>query len=65
MLAEKVLRKHVAIIHAYSMMSTLQRKIFNALLYKASDRKNNLAQNESMIVEYVMPLSDLINAVKF
>ena len=32
MQAEKTIKKHVAIIHAYSMMSTLQRKIVNVLI---------------------------------
>lgn len=65
MITGNVLRKHVAIIHAYSMMSTLQRKVFNVLLYKAIDRKNKLAQNESLSVECDMSFADLIHAVNF
>ena len=33
MLAEKTIKKHVIILHAYSLMSVLQRKIVNVLLY--------------------------------
>ena len=65
MLAENVLRKHVAIIHAYSMMSSLQRKIFNVLLHQAINQQNNNSQNESIAVECVMPISTLISAVNF
>lgn len=65
MQAENVLRKHVAIIHAYSMMSSLQRKIFNVLLHQAINQQNNNSQNESIAVECVMPISALINAVNF
>ena len=63
MLAENVLRKHVSIIHAYSMMSSLQRKIFNVLLHRAINYKNS--QNGSTAVECMMPMSELINSVKF
>ena len=45
MLAEKTIRKHVAIIHAYSLMSMLQRKIVNVLFYEAI--KGNNRQKES------------------
>ena len=65
MLAENVLRKHVAIIPAYSMMSSLQRKIFNVLLHQAINQQNNNSQNESIAVECVMPISELISAVNF
>lgn len=65
MLAERVLRKHVAIIHAYSMMSTLQRKVFNILLYQAIDQQNKLIQNESISIECNMSFADLINAIHF
>ncbi len=36
MSAEKILRKHVALIHAHSQMSALQRKALNVLLYEAT-----------------------------
>lgn len=49
MFAEKVLRKHVSIIHAYSKMSVLQRKIINVLLYEAIDKKKYLNIGSSVI----------------
>lgn len=65
MLAEKVLRKHVAIIHAYSLMSVLQRKIVNVLLYEAIQAKNNSTDQNSVAVECLMPFSKLVTAVNF
>lgn len=65
MLAEKALRKHVAIIHAYSMMSALQRKIVNVLLYEAIHTKNDDRNQGSVAVECLMPFSKLAKAVKF
>lgn len=65
MLAEKALRKHVAIIHAYSMMSALQRKIVNVLLYEAIHSKNNGSNHNSVAIECLMPFSKLANAVNF
>ena len=65
MLAEKVLRKHVAIIHAYSMMSALQRKIVNVLLYQAIHTKNDDRNQGSVAVECLMPFSKLAKAVNF
>ncbi len=65
MLAENVLRKHVAIIHAYSMMSTLQRKIFNVLLYEAINAENKSGQDGLIAVECLMSFSKLISAVNF
>lgn len=65
------IKKHVAIIHAYSMMSVLQRKIFNVFLYEAT--KANVADlsvfnngiSESVAIESKMHLTDLKKAVKF
>lgn len=65
MLVEKALRKHVAIIHAYSMMSALQRKIVNALLYEAIQNKNNDSNRDSVAVECLMPFSKLTKVVNF
>lgn len=65
MLAEKALRKHVAIIHAYSMMSALQRKIVNVLLYEAIHTKNDDRNQGSVAVECLMPFSKLAKAVNF
>ena len=65
MFAEKCLRKHVVIIHAYSMMSALQRKIFNVLLYEAIQNKNEFDKNDSVAFECDMPFSDLSKAVNF
>ena len=65
MLAEKVLRKHVAIIHAYSLMSVLQRKIVNVLLYEAIQAKDNSVNQNSVAVECLMPFSKLVTAVNF
>ncbi|HFD2357778.1 TPA: replication initiation protein, partial [Legionella pneumophila] len=66
MFAEKTIRKHVTIIHAYSLMSVLQRKIVNVLLYEAikGDGRINNHQN-SVAVECNMPFSKLLKAVKF
>ncbi|HAT1722254.1 TPA: RepB family plasmid replication initiator protein [Legionella pneumophila] len=66
MFAEKTIRKHVTIIHAYSLMSVLQRKIVNVLLYEAikGDGRINNHQN-SVAVECNMPFSKLSKAVKF
>lgn len=65
MLAEKNLRKHVAIIHAYSMMSALQRKVVNVLLYEAIQNKNDASNQNSVAVECLMPFSKLARAVNF
>lgn len=71
MSAQPKIKKHVAIIHAYSMMSVLQRKIFNVFLYEAT--KANVADlrvfnngiSESVAIESKMHLTDLKRAVKF
>ncbi len=66
MLAEKTIRKHVAIIHAYSLMSILQRKIVNVLLYEANKNTNRLNNHHSSVaVECVIPFSNLSKTVKF
>lgn len=61
----KVLRKHVAIIHAYSCMSALQRKVFNTLLYEAVSETNSISHKESVSVECIMPLSKLKKEINF
>ena len=65
MAAENILRKHVAIIHAYSIMSALQRKVFNVLLNHAIERQSNQDQDDSMVIECIMNFSDLMNKVNF
>lgn len=65
MLAEKTIRKHVTIIHAYSLMSVLQRKIFNVLLYEAIKGNNQVNHHSSVAVECHIPFSNLCKAVKF
>jgi len=65
MLSEKVLRKHVAIIHAYSLMSVLQRKIVNVLLYEATKDSENIHNEESALVERRISFSSLCKAIKF
>jgi plasmid replication initiation protein len=65
MLAEKKIKKHVAIIHAYSLMSVLQRKIFNVLLYEAIKGDSGLHHKESISVECRIPFYNVCKAVKF
>ena len=66
MLAEKTIRKHVTIIHAYSLMSVLQRKIVNVLLYEATKGQNRINNHQSSVaVECNIPFANLSKAVKF
>jgi plasmid replication initiation protein len=65
MLAEKTIRKHVTIIHAFSLMSVLQRKIVNVLLYEAIKGNNRVNHESSVAVECHIPFSSLCKAVKF
>ncbi len=65
MYARKALRKHVAIIHAYSMMSVLQRKIVNVLLYEATHSKSEEENQNSVSVECVMSFSKLARIINF
>lgn len=65
MIAEKVVRKHVAIIHAYSMMSVLQRKIVNVLLYEALHAVDKNSVSDSVAVECRMPISALSKEIQF
>jgi plasmid replication initiation protein len=62
---KKLLRKHVAIIHIYSLMSALERKIFNVLLSEASNTQNQCNHNDSVAVECRIPFSTLSKAVNF
>lgn len=63
--AEKVIRKHVAIIHAYSLMSVLQRKIVNVLLYEATNNKAYINHKDSVAIECRVPFCSLVKAVSF
>ncbi|OGV34753.1 MAG: initiator RepB protein, partial [Legionellales bacterium RIFCSPHIGHO2_12_FULL_35_11] len=65
MIAEKVVRKHVAIIHAYSMMSVMQRKIVNVLLYEAHHAADKHSASDSVAVECRMPISALSKEIQF
>lgn len=65
MLAEKTIRKHVSIIHAYSLMSILQRKIVNVLLYEAIKDNSPLNQRNSVAIERHISFSHLCKAIKF
>jgi plasmid replication initiation protein len=65
MQAEKALRKHVAIIHAYSMMSILQRKVVNVLFSEALHVKDSQEINNSVVVECHMSFSKLAKAICF
>lgn len=66
MSAEKVLRKHVAIIHAYSMMSVLQRKIINILFLEALRNKDDqLVNNSSVVIECHTSFSKLAKSIHF
>jgi len=64
MLPLKTLRKPVAIIHAYSMMSVLQRKIFNVLLYEVKQKKF-IHHEGSVVFEHSMSFVNLIKAINF
>lgn len=65
MLVRKTIRKHVSIIHAYSLMTVLQRKIVNVLLYETFKNQDQLNYSNSVSIEYCMPLSSVIKAVNF
>ena len=65
MLAEKTIKKHVIILHAYSLMSVLQRKIVNVLLYEAIKGNNRVHNKDSVAVECNIPFSSLLKSVKF
>lgn len=65
MLAEKSIRKHVSIIHAYSLMSMLQRKIVNVLLYEAVKGNSRQQCQNSVAVECQIPFSTLSKAIQF
>jgi plasmid replication initiation protein len=66
MLSNKSIRKHVSIIHAYSLMSVLQRKIVNVLLYEAiKGEARKSTSMSSVAVECKIPFSTLTKAIKF
>jgi plasmid replication initiation protein len=64
MFSEKCLRKHVSIIHAYSMMSALQRKIVNVLLYEAAEKNKN-DDSSSVSIECSLSLSKVAREARF
>lgn len=65
MLTGKIIRKHVAVIHAFSRMSALQRKIFNVLLHEAFCEHNQINSQSSVAVECRISFSNLSKAVYF
>lgn len=65
MIADRVVRKHVAIIHAYSMMSVLQRKIVNVLFYEAHHAVEKNVSSDSVAIECRMPLCALSKDIHF
>jgi len=65
MLAEKTIRKHVSLIHAYSLMSVLQRKIVNVLFYEAVKGNNRVNHQTSVAVECNIAFATLCKAVRF
>lgn len=65
MATEKILRKHVAIIHAYSMMSVLQRKIVNVLFAEALHNQSPVKTQDSVFVECHMSFATLAKSIGF
>lgn len=65
MQAERTIKKHVAIIHAHSLMSSLQRKIVNALLYEANVEKNRVNSIDSVAIESRISFSSIAKKVSF
>lgn len=65
MFAEKNIKKHVAIIHAFSLMSVLQRKIVNALFYEAINNETHRKNENSIAVEYRISFSKLAKDIAF
>jgi plasmid replication initiation protein len=65
MATEKRLRKHVAIIHAYSLMSALQRKIMNILLYEAVSGNKQIKSEGCVAIESRISFANLAKAVNF
>lgn len=65
MLTDKVLRKHVALIHAYSQMSALQRKIVNVLLYEATKGNRAMYCNSSVAIECRISFSNVSKSINF
>lgn len=65
MSAERKIKKHVAIIHAYSLMSSLQRKVVNVLLHEAIVNRNATDHNNSVAVESRVSFANLAKKVNF
>ncbi len=65
MVTERTIKKHVAIIHAYSLMSSLQRKVVNVLLYEAIKKNNFIDIRESVAVECRIHFSNLSKEIRF
>jgi len=61
----RLIRKHVAIIHAYSLMSVLQRKVVNVLLSEAMNKENHVNNGDSVCYECQISLSKLAKDVYF
>ena len=64
-MAQAVLKKHVAVIHAYSQMSVLQRKVINVLLHEAINNKPSLIHKNSVAIEYKTSYSILRKKTNF
>lgn len=65
MQAERVIRKHVAIIHAYSLMSALQRKVVNILLSEAINQEDSRCFDNSIAVEHTVSFKHVADAANF
>lgn len=65
MLSDKTVKKHVAIIHAYSLMSTLQRKIVNALIYEALHGHHEFNHSHATHADFKIPLSKISKMIKY
>lgn len=64
-MTQAILRKHVAVIHAYSQMSALQRKIINVLLHEAVNNRQTLIHQDSVATEYRTSYSVLCKKTNF
>lgn len=65
MSAERKIKKHVAIIHAYSLMSSLQRKVVNVLLHEAIVNKSPDDNINSVALERRISFANLAKKVNF
>lgn len=60
-----MIKKHVAIIHAYSLMSILQRKVFNVLLHDAISNQEQIEINDGSTIESRISFLALAKAINF